>query len=79
MPRKKTTTKSSATAAATAPPKGDHVSDLVSIKKVAKTADDRGAALAWCLANTWVGEDIGTIERTDTADWHGWSMWPFAC
>jgi hypothetical protein len=43
----------------------------------AKNAKDRFATLQWCLANNWNGLDIGRLERSDTATFHGWLMWPY--
>jgi hypothetical protein len=43
----------------------------------AQNAQDRFKALEWCLANNWDGADIGRLERSDTATFHGWQMWPY--
>lgn len=41
----------------------------------ATTTQDRFDTLEWCLANNWMGLDIGRLERRDTASFHGWQMW----
>ena len=41
----------------------------------AQNAQERLDALQWCLANNWNGLDIGRLERSDTAKFHGWLMW----
>jgi hypothetical protein len=43
----------------------------------ALNAQDRISAMQWCLTNNWNGLDIGRLERSDTATFHGWSMWPY--
>jgi hypothetical protein len=43
----------------------------------AQNTQDRFDALQWCLANSWNGRDIGRLERSDTATFHGWLMWPY--
>jgi hypothetical protein len=43
----------------------------------AKNAQERFDALQWCLANNWNDMDIGKLERSDTATFHGWLMWPY--
>jgi hypothetical protein len=51
--------------------------DKVSLGKIASNPQERLAALQSTLANDWAGLDIGRLERSDTANFHGWLMWPY--
>jgi len=48
-----------------------------SLARAAKNAQERFATLQWCLANNWNALDIGRLERSDTAAFNGWLMWPY--
>jgi hypothetical protein len=51
------------------------VEDNVSLGRDAQNAQERRDALLWCITNPWNQEDIGSVKRLDTANWHGWQMW----
>jgi hypothetical protein len=51
------------------------VEDTVSLGRNAETAEERREALLWCIANPWSQEDIASVARLDTANWHGCQMW----
>ena len=51
------------------------VADTAAIGKVAKTPAEQVLVLVWALQNKWDEEEIETVDRVDTDDWHGWVMW----
>jgi hypothetical protein len=59
------------------PSKAVHVQDMESIKKEAKTKAERREALERCLEDFWSSDNIGLIERIETASRWGWEMRPY--
>ena len=54
-----------------------HVQDVDSIGREAKSKKDRRSALRACVDNQWAADDIGLVERVETATKWGWTMHPY--